>query len=306
LTKAKFIIVIIGPTAIGKTALSIAIATKLNCPIISADSRQFYKEMNIGTAKPTALEMQEVQHYFINSHSITDDYNVGKFEIEVIALLEKLFQTTNQVIVVGGSGLYIDAICKGFDDLPEADPKTRNEINLLFESKGIEGLQELLKKLDINYYHQVDLNNPQRLSRALEVCITSGKPYSELRKGKSTKRIFKTIKIGLNTSRETLYARINARVDDMMTSGLLNEVKSLLPYKHLNALQTVGYKELFSYLENKISIDAAVESIKQNTRKFAKRQLTWFRRDEEIKWLEPNEIDNMIEHINEKINSSTC
>ncbi len=302
MTPTKSIIVIAGPTAIGKTALSIAIANELNCPIISADSRQFFKEMNIGTAKPTVPEMQGIQHYFINSHSINEDYNVGKFETEVIALLEKLLQTTDRVILVGGSGLYIDAVCKGFDDLPEADPETRNQINSLFEAKGIEGLRELLKKLDITYYHQVDLNNPQRLSRALEVCITTGKPYSGLRKGISTKRTFNTIKIGLNTSREILYEHINTRVDDMMTKGLLNEVKSLLPYKHLNALQTVGYKELFNYLEDKTDLHTAIELIKQNTRKFAKRQLTWFRKDKEIKWFEPNETEKIIEYINEKLN----
>ncbi len=301
MTPTRSIIVITGPTAIGKTALSIAIANELNCPVISADSRQFFKEMNIGTAKPTVHEMQGVTHYFIDSHSINEDYNVGKFETDVLSLLEKIFQTNDHVILVGGSGLYIDAVCKGFDDLPEADPETRNKVNSLFETKGIEGLQELLKELDLIYYNQVDLNNPQRLSRALEVCITTGKPYSNLRKGKSTKRNFNTIKIGLNTSRELLYARINARVDDMMATGLLNEVKSLLPYKHLNALQTVGYKELFSYLENKTELYSAIELIKQNTRRFAKRQLTWFRKDQEIKWFEPNEVEKILEYIKGKL-----
>ena len=212
----KSIIVIAGPTAVGKTALSIIVAKKLNCPVISADSRQFFREMSIGTAKPAVEEMQGVQHFFIDSHSITEEYNVGKYEVDVISLLETIFQTHDQVILVGGSGLYVDAVCKGFDNLPEADYETRNKINTLLELKGIEGLQDLLKELDPAYYNQVDINNPQRISRALEVCITSGKPYSELRLGKSVKRNFNIIKIGLNTSRELLYSRINARVDEML------------------------------------------------------------------------------------------
>jgi tRNA dimethylallyltransferase len=303
LTPIKSIIVITGPTAIGKTAVSIGIAKQLDCPVISADSRQFFKEMSIGTAKPTTAEMAGVPHYFINSHSITEEYNVGKYETEVISLLEKLFQTNNQVILVGGSGLYVDAVCKGFDDLPEADAETRNKINSILESKGIDGLQKLLQELDPVYYNQVDLNNPQRMSRALEVCISTGKTYSEFRSGKSAKRNFNAIKIGLNTSREILYSRINARVDEMMANGFLEEVKSLTPYKQLNALQTVGYKELFAHLEGETDLSSAVESIKQNTRRFAKRQLTWFRRDEEIKWFEPNEVEIVLKYINEKLES---
>ena len=297
MNQIKSIIVIAGPTAVGKTAMSIAVAKKLNCPVISADSRQFFKEMNIGTAKPSAEEMQGVQHFFIDSHSITEEYNVGKYEADVILLLEKLFQSHDYVILVGGSGLYIDAVCKGFDNLPEADSETRNKINALLESKGIEGLQELLKELDPVYYNQVDINNPQRMSRALEVCITSGKTFSELRSGKSTKRNFNTIKIGLNTSRELLYSRINNRVDDMLKNGLLEEVRGLIPYKHLNALQTVGYKELFAYLENLTDFNTAMELLKQNTRRFAKRQLTWFRRDEEMRWFDPNEQEAIFEYL---------
>ncbi len=294
----KTLIIIAGPTAIGKTSLSIAAAKYFNCSVVSADSRQFFKEMSIGTAKPDIDEMQAVPHYFINSHSISEDYNVGKYETEAIALLEKLFQTNEKIILTGGSGLYIDAVCKGFDELPEAAAETRNKINLLLKSEGIEGLQKLLKELDINYYNKVDLENPQRISRALEVCLTSGKPYSELRKGEIKKRSFKVIKIGLNTSREELYRKINQRVDEMMSNGLLNEVKSLLQFKHLNALQTVGYKELFDHLENKSDLNTAVELIKQNTRRFAKRQLTWFRRDSDIKWFEPDEIDKILIYIN--------
>ena len=295
---SKNLIVIVGPTAVGKTAMSIAIAKAFDCPVVSADSRQFFKEMNIGTAKPTEAEIQGVIHYFINSHSITDDFNVGKYETEAIALLEKLFQTNEKIILVGGSGLYIDAVCKGFDELPEADEEIRNKINLLLKTDGIEGLQELLKELDISYYNKVDLQNPQRLSRALEVCLTTGKPYSELRKGKAKKRNFNIIKVGINTSRELLYDRINKRVDEMMKDGLLNEVKSLQDFKHLNALQTVGYKELFDHLENKLDLNSAIELIKQNSRRFAKRQLTWFHRDEEIKWFEPNQAKEILMYIN--------
>jgi tRNA dimethylallyltransferase len=296
----KSLIVIVGPTAIGKTAMSIAIAKAFNCPIISADSRQFFKEMSIGTAKPTADEMQGIPHYFINSHSITEDYNVGKYETEAIELLEKLFQTTDKVILVGGSGLYIDAICKGFDKLPEANTEIRSKIKLLFETKGIEGLQELLKKSDHVYHDGADLQNPQRLSRALEVCLTTGKPYSTFRKGKSKKRNFNIVKIGLNTSRKELYERINKRVDEMINKGLLEEVKQLQPYKHLNALQTLGYKELFDHLDNDSDWNTTIELIKQNTRRYAKRQLTWFRRDEEIKWFEPNEVEKTLNYLNTK------
>jgi len=297
----KSLIVLVGPTAIGKTAASIHIAEALHCPIVSADSRQFFKEMSIGTAKPSAEEMQGIPHYLIDSHSITEDYNVGKYETEVIALLDTLFKTNDTVILVGGSGLYIDAICKGFDELPEADAEVRTKINSLLEEKGIEALQELLKELDPEYYSKVDLQNPQRMSRALEVCLTTGEPYSALRKGNIKKRNFNIIKIGLNTEREILYERINKRVDNMMQQGLLEEVKKLLPQKHLNALQTVGYNELFDFLENKTDLNTAVDAIKQNTRKFAKRQLTWFRRDEEIKWFEPNQLNEMLNYLNSKI-----
>jgi len=301
---SKTVIVIVGPTAIGKTAVSINIAKKSNCPVLSADSRQFFKEMTIGTAKPSVEEMQGVPHYFINSHTITDDYNVGKFETESIALLEELFKTHNQVIVVGGSGLYIDALCKGFDELPEADTEVREKIQSVLISEGIEGLQHLLQEHDPEYYKKVDLNNPQRLSRAIEVCLTTGIPYSQFRKGENKKRNFNIIKIGLNTDRESLYERINKRVDEMISSGLADEVKSLVSYKHLNALQTVGYKELFDHFDNKTDLLTAINLIKQNTRRFAKRQLTWFRRDEEITWFKPNEQEKILEFITKRISNN--
>ncbi|MGZ4057100.1 MAG: tRNA (adenosine(37)-N6)-dimethylallyltransferase MiaA [Bacteroidia bacterium] len=295
------LIVIAGPTAIGKTALSIAIAKTFNSPVLSADSRQFFKEMSIGTAKPSINEMHGVPHYFIDSHSVTDEYNVGKYETEAISLLDDLFKDHETVILVGGSGLYIDAVCKGFDELPEADAEIRTKIKTLFETEGLEGLQDLLKKLDPEYYNKVDQNNPQRMSRALEVCLTTGLPYSILREGKVKKRNFNSIKIGLNTSREILYERINLRVDNMIQKGLIEEVKSLQAFKHLNALQTVGYKELFDYLDNKTDLSTAVNSIKQNTRRFAKRQLTWFRRDEEIKWFETDDLENIIRYIKSEL-----
>lgn len=296
----KTLIVIAGPTAIGKTALSIGIAKYFNCPILSADSRQFFKEMRIGTAKPSVEEMNDVPHHFIDSHSINDDYNVGKYEAEAIDLLDELFKKNDVLILVGGSGLYIDAICKGFDALPEADQEIRNRIKTLFETQGIEGLQKLLKELDHTYYNKVDLQNPQRISRALEVCLTTGMSFTALRVGKIKPRNFKIIKIGLNTSREVLYKRINKRVDEMMQNGLLEEVNKLRPFEQLNALQTVGYKELFDYLNNKTDLNTAIDSIKQNTRRFAKRQLTWFRRDEEIKWFEPTELNEIVSYINSK------
>ncbi len=299
----KTLIVIAGPTAIGKTSLSILLAQQFNCSILSADSRQFFKELNIGTAKPTAQEMQGVPHFFINSHSVTEDYNVGKYEADAIELLDKLFLKDDVVILVGGSGLYIDAVCKGFDDLPEADAVVRNKINTLYETDGIEGLQNLLKQLDETYYNQVDLQNPQRISRALEVCLTTGKAYSSLREGKTKQRNFNIIKIGLNTSREILYKRINNRVDAMMENGFLEEVKQLQQYKHLNSLQTVGYKELFDSLDGKTELNTAIDLIKQNTRRYAKRQLTWFRRDEEIKWFEPIELQSIFNYLKSEISN---
>lgn len=299
--KSKHLIVIAGPTAVGKTALGVLLAKELHTEVLSADSRQFFREMSIGTAKPSAEEMQGITHHFINSHSISEPYNVGRYEAEAISLLEQLFQKNDAVIMVGGSGLYIDAVCKGFDELPEADESIRHKIDELFEKEGIEALQSMLKELDPVYYEQVDLNNPQRLSRALEVCLSAGQPYSALRKGKIKNRDFQVIKIGLNSSRELLYKRINQRVDEMMAAGMLEEVKALVPYKAANALQTVGYKELFDYLEGKTDLATAVELIKQNTRRFAKRQLTWFKRDEEMKWFEPEEREKIIEYIKQRL-----
>ena len=286
----KTLIVIAGPTAIGKTAAAIQLAQHFNTVIISADSRQFYREMSIGTAKPTTEELAAVQHYFINSHSIADSFTVADFEKQALELLDELFKTRDVVILVGGSGLYIKAICEGFDDIPSAEPEIREKLNLEFSEHGITYLQEKLKVADPEYYAEVDINNPQRVIRALEVFESTGKPFSSYRVSNINKRPFNIIKIGLDMPRDILYERINRRVDNMIGQGLVDEAKTLLPQRHLNALNTVGYNELFDYFDGKTSLDSAIESIKQNTRRFAKRQLTWFRKDKDIHWFEANEL----------------
>lgn len=296
----NLLVVILGPTASGKTSLAIDLAKKFDTEIISADSRQFFREMNIGTAKPSAKQLQSVKHHFINSLSVKDEYNVGAFEKEALHAINTIFQKRNIAILAGGSGLYINAVCNGFDDIPKADKKIREQLSILYKEKDIEGLRERLKALDEDYYKKIDISNPHRLIRAIEVCLITGIPYSSLRKGKKQTRNFTTIKIGLNTERSNLYKIINERVDDMMNNGLLEEVKSLAEYKNINSLQTVGYKELFEYLEGTINLERAVELIKQNTRNFAKRQLTWFRKDETIKWFGINEEENIISYIKEK------
>ena len=295
-----YLINIVGPTAIGKTALAIAVAEHFNTEIISADSRQFYKEISIGTAKPTEEELNQVPHHFIGNLSIHDEYNAGMFEKDAIRLLEQLFQKHNAVVMVGGSGMFTKAVIEGFDELPEKDQQLRNELQAELDEKGIESLQERLKVLDSKYYAQVDINNPHRLMRAIEVC-TLGEQYSELRTAGKKERPFKVITIGLNMDRELLYNRINARVDLMMNSGLLKEVESVYKYKHLNSLKTVGYKELFEFMEGNCNLDEATEKIKQNTRRFAKRQLTWFRRDADTKWFEPTETKEIINYLKQWI-----
>jgi tRNA dimethylallyltransferase len=292
--KPKTLICIIGPTAIGKTALGIKIAQHLGTQIISADSRQFYQEISIGTAKPSKLELETVKHHFINSHSVNDVVNVGLFEKQALQVIETLFKTHDAVVMVGGSGLYIKAVLEGFDELPTVNPDVRTQLNQELQNFGIEKLQQQLQTNDPTYYAQIDTQNPQRIIRALEVFRSTGKPFSSYQTNKKNERDFKVIKIGLNTSRDILYQQINQRVDAMVQNGLLAEVQSAQAYKHLNALNTVGYSELFDYLEGKICLETAIEAIKQNTRRFAKRQLTWFRRDEEINWFEPNQVDNIM------------
>lgn len=289
----KNLIVIAGPTAVGKTALSIELAKFYNCPIVSADSRQFYKEMSIGTAKPTKEEMQDVPHYFIDNISIHDTYNVGQFEREAIECIETLFKEHEQLILVGGSGLYINAILNGVDEFEEIPSHIREQLIKDYEEKGLTYLQEQLKQLDEVYYNQVDLNNPQRIMRALEVCIHTQKPYSSFRTKEKKQRSFDAINILINTDREALYTRINKRVDVMMQNGLLEEVQALYPYKHLNALNTVGYKEIFDFIDNKCTLEEAVNLIKQNSRRYAKRQLTWFNHQGDFETFAPTDLEKL-------------
>jgi tRNA dimethylallyltransferase len=287
----KTLIVIAGPTAVGKTAIAIQVAKHYNTVVLSADSRQFYREMSIGTAKPDADELATVKHYFIDSHSIQENFSVGDFEKQALVLLDELFKEYDAVVMAGGSGLYIKAVCEGFDNLPVADPGIRHRLNQDFTELGIRHLQERLKEVDPDYYEQVDIQNPQRLIRALEVYETTGKPISYYRKSTVNKRPFNIVKIGLNLPRDILYQQINYRVDKMMELGLIDEVKSLIPHRSLNALNTVGYSELFDYFDGNTDLESALELIKQNTRHFAKRQLTWFRKDKDIHWLEADDED---------------
>lgn len=289
----KNLIVIAGPTAVGKTALSIELAKFYNCPIVSADSRQFYKEMSIGTAKPTTEEMQDVPHYFIDNISIHETYNVGQFEREAIECIETLFKEHEQLILVGGSGLYINAILNGVDEFEEIPSHIREQLIKDYEEKGLTYLQEQLKQLDEVYYNQVDLNNPQRIMRALEVCIHNNKPYSSFRTREKKQRSFDAINILINTDREALYTRINNRVDVMMQNGLLEEVQALYPHKYLNALNTVGYKELFDFIDGKCTLEEAVNLIKQNSRRYAKRQLTWFNHQGDFETFEPTDLEKL-------------
>lgn len=285
----KKLIVIVGPTAIGKTALAVQIAQKFQTEIISADSRQFYIETEIGTAKPSAEELAAVKHHFINSHHITENFTVGDFEIQSLVKLNEVFEKHDFAVLVGGSGLYINAVCNGFDDLPRSSAELRAQLNQDFIDDGIEPMQRRLQVLDPLYFKEVDIQNPQRIIRALEVCLSTGIPFSTYRTRSQKKRPFSCVKIGLNTKRDQLYDRINKRVDEMIEMGLEDEARKIMPYRHLNALNTVGYSELFDYFDGKITRSEAIEKIKQNTRRFAKRQLTWFRKDPEINWFEPGD-----------------
>lgn len=303
----NYLITVIGPTAIGKTSLSIALAEHFGCDIISCDSRQFFKEMTIGTAVPSKEELAAAPHHFIQNKSIFNNYTVGDFEKEAISELNQLFLKNNIQIMVGGSGLYVDAVLKGFDDFPDIDAKVRNQIAADFEVYGIEYLQQKLEELDLDYYKKLlsenpqTLQNPQRMKRFIEVCVGTEKPYSSfLNKDKNT-RNFTPIVIGLEAERQIMYNRINQRVDIMMNHGLLAEAEKLFPNKDLNALQTVGYRELFDYFEGKISLDFAIEEIKKNTRRFSKRQITWFKRTENTIWFDyltdKKEIINQINQL---------
>lgn len=294
---AKKLIIITGPTAIGKTGFAIFLAQQLKTEILSFDSRQFYKEMRVGTAVPNKEELDAATHHFIQNLSIHDSYSVGDFERDALQKLEELFKTYDKVIMVGGSGLYEKAVTEGFDEFPDVEPIIRENLNAEFNEFGIEKLQEELKNSDPDYFSQVDLNNHQRVIRALEICRGTGKPYSSYRNKRTNPRNFDVIKIGLELSREEIYNRINRRVDLMMEEGLLDEVKSLYEFRNLNSLQTVGYKELFDYLGEKTDLEFAISEIKKNTRRFAKRQLTWYRKDDKINWFSPNQKERILEFI---------
>jgi tRNA dimethylallyltransferase len=293
----KRLIVLLGATGAGKTDLSIRIAQHLQCPIISSDSRQIYREMTIGTAVPEKKQLDAVQHYFIQSRSIFDDYTAGKFEIDALELINNLFCQYEQLLMVGGSGLYIDAVCKGIDAIPATDKWLRQSIIERYKTEGIESLRFELKRMDAEIYNQIDIKNPQRVMRALEVCLTSGKPYSELKQNFAKTRSFDIVKTGLQLNRNELYDRINSRVDKMFERGLLGEARQLYEHRNINALKTVGYKEFFEFLDGKITLEQARELIKRNTRRYAKRQISWFARYDDITWFAPNEAEKIIEFI---------
>jgi tRNA dimethylallyltransferase len=299
--KKPVLIVILGPTGVGKTSISLKLAELLDCPIISSDSRQFYNELKIGTAAPTEEELERVKHYFIGSHSIHDEYNAGQYEQDVMQLTAKIFTQGNAALLVGGSMMYIDAVCNGMDDIPSVPVEVRDGWLKVFEENGLEYIQRQLQELDPSHYQQVDLKNPKRILHALEICSVTGKPYSALRTGLKKERPFQIIKIGLNRPRAELYERINLRVDVMMADGLLEEAKQYFEYRHLNTLNTVGYKEIYEYMLGNWTLEHAVEMIKQDSRRYAKRQLTWFNRDSEIHWFHPDDEDQIIDFVNKKL-----
>ncbi len=299
--KRKTLIVIIGPTGIGKTDLGVFLARKLDTEIISADSRQFYKELKIGTAVPSDEELATAKHHFIAHLSIHDYYNASTFEFAAIDLLKDLFQRRDEVLMVGGSGMYVDAVCRGIDDLPEIDQEIRSSLEKKYQEEGIESLRFELKKLDPEYYDVVDLRNPKRILKGLEICMMTGKTYTSFRKSIKKERDFDILKIGLTMDREKLYERIEKRVDLMVEQGLIEEAKEFYPFKHLNSLNTVGYKELFAHFKGEYDLDKAIDLIKRNSRRYAKRQLSWFNRDKEINWFDRDEKDKIWEFVESEI-----
>jgi tRNA dimethylallyltransferase len=298
---SKYLLVVVGPTAVGKTALCVKLAHVFHTDILSADSRQFFKELNVGTAKPDAEEMENVMHYFVNSHSIADDFSVGRFEEEAMQVLDRLFKEKDIVILTGGSGLYIKALCEGLDEFPNIDPDIRIELNKRLLNNGLQPLLDELLLLDPEYSKTVDKANSQRIIRALEVSKATGMAYSSFRKMKKKDRPFKIIKIGLTRDRKELYKRIDERMEAMLSKGLIQEATSLYPFKEKNALQTVGYQEIFDFMDGKYDWEETVRLLKRNSRRYAKRQMTWFGKDPEIKWFDPKEEDRIVEYVNSKI-----
>ena len=298
---AKNLLVIIGPTGVGKTELSLRIAENFGTEIVSADSRQLYANLKIGTAAPTPEELQRVPHHFIGTLQLTDYYSAAQYEEDALKLLDHLFQTKDVVILTGGSMMYVDAVCKGIDDIPTVDEETRKTLLERYEKEGLEQLCAELKLLDPDYYKIVDLKNHKRVIHALEICYMTGKTYTSFRTQEKKTRPFRMIKIGLTRDREELYARINQRVDIMMEQGLLDEVKQAYPYRQLNSLNTVGYKELFNYLDGEWELPFAIDKIKQNSRIYSRKQMTWFKRDEEIRWFHPNQEEDILTYIKQKI-----
>ena len=291
------LIVITGPTAVGKTQLTLELAKHYGIPVINADSRQIYKELKIGTASPTEEQLKQVRHYFVGSKSINEYYNASMYEQEVMQLLERLFTTSRVQMLSGGSMMYIDAVCNGIDDIPTIREDIRTEMKRRYQEEGLEALCEDLKKLDPEHYETVDRQNYRRVIHALEICYQTGKTYTSFRKQTKKERPFKIVKIGLNRNREELYKRINQRVDDMMAQGLLDEARAMTPYREVNALNTVGYKELFDYMDERWSLEEAVERIKGNTRRYARKQLTWYKRDENIRWFHPDQQQEILNYI---------
>ena len=292
--------VVVGPTGSGKTDLAVELAVRYGAPVVSADSRQIYRGLAIGTAQPDEAQLRAVEHHFIATHDITEDFNCGEYEVRALALLERLFRDHDTVIAAGGSGLYVKALCEGMDDLPTADAQLRAELTRRMADEGVEALAGELRLLDPDYWEVVDRSNPARVQRALEVCIQTGRPYSQQRSGVRRERPFDIVKVGIDLPREMLYERIDRRVDAMMAAGLEQEARRVYGYRHLNSLQTVGYREMFEYFDGKISLDEAVELIKRNTRRYAKRQLTWFRRDAEIRWFRPDEREEIFRLIDNR------
>ena len=295
------LVVLLGPTGVGKTALSFALAERLGSPILSADSRQLYAEIPIGTAAPTKEEQERVRHHFIGTHHLTDYYSAAQYEIDVLKLTEELFPTHPTLLLTGGSMMYIDAVCKGIDDIPTVDDITRRTLLDRYEQEGLEPLVDELRLLDPEYYRVVDLKNPKRVIHALEICYMTGRTYTSFRTQTTKERPFRIIKIGLRREREELYDRINRRVDQMVSDGLIDEARRVYPYRHLNSLNTVGYKELFAYFDGNCTLEFAIEKIKQNSRIYSRKQMTWFRRDDCIQWFHPDEQESIFAYLDTQL-----